>query len=37
MGKINTGGGGGGMNASGGSYDYLGNGGSGIILIAYPT
>ena len=37
MGKVNTGGGGGGMNASGKSNNYLGNGGSGIILIAYPT
>ena len=37
MGKVNTGGGGGGMNAQARSPLYVGNGGSGIILIAYPT
>ena len=39
-GQVNTGGGGGGMNAevrASGDGTSLGNGGSGIILIAYPT
>jgi hypothetical protein len=37
MGKENTGGGGGGMNSPDSGTQNRGHGGSGIILIAYPT